>query len=49
MLQKNTNYNYQIKSIPLNFIKKANQINSQNNRQKVAYLVLLDMLQLIKM
>lgn len=49
MLQKNTVYNNQLACIPLNFMKKALQINTQNNRQKLAHLVLLDMLQITKM
>ncbi len=49
MLQKNTQYSYQLKSLIPNIFNKVKNINIQNNKQKIAHLVLLDMLGLIKM
>ena len=49
MLQKNTNYTIQLSTIPNNFKSKVENINSINNEHKVAHLVFLDMLELLKM
>lgn len=49
MLQKNTQYSYILNTLPKNIFNKCSFINTQDMRQKVAYLVLLDMLQLLKM
>lgn len=49
MLQKNTQYSCLLSTIPLEFSGKVKRINLQPNKQKVAYLVFLDMLQLLKM
>ena len=49
MLQKNTQYNFFLGTLPLNFKNKLKTINTQPNNQKIAYLVFLDMLQLLKM
>ncbi len=49
MLKKNTQYNCQLKSLPLNIFNTIISLNTQDGSQKVAHLVLLDMLGLIKM
>jgi hypothetical protein len=49
MLQKNTQYKYQLKSLPFKVFNSVVLLNTQDNRQKVAHLVLSDMLGLIKM
>ena len=49
MLQKSTNYRNQLTLIPNSSKNNILKINTQDERQKVAYLVLLDMLQLLKM
>ena len=49
MLQKNTQYSFLLNTLPVSFKSKLKVINAQPNNQKVAYLVFLDMLQLLKM
>lgn len=49
MSQKNTTYQHNLKTLPILFKPKLVQINTQDARQKVAYLVFLDMLFLLKM
>ena len=49
MLQKNTQYSFLLSTLPLNFKNKLKIINMQPNNQKIAHLVFLDMLQLLKM
>lgn len=48
MLQKNTQYSFLLNTLPITFKSKLKVINTQQNNQKVAYLVFLDMLQLLK-
>jgi hypothetical protein len=49
MLQKNTQYSYQLKSLNPSIFNKVRNINTQNSKQKIAHLVLFDMLGLMKM
>jgi hypothetical protein len=49
MLQKNTNYNIQLKLIPNPVKEVILQTNKQDLKQKIAHLVFLDMLHLLKM
>lgn len=49
MSQKNTTYQHSLRTLPILFKPKLVQINTQDARQKVAYLVFLDMLFLLKM
>ena len=49
MLQKNTQYSFLLSTLPLNFKNKLKINNMQPNNQKIAHLVYLDMLQLLKM
>jgi hypothetical protein len=49
MLQKNTQYSFQLKTLPNSLHSLIKVVNSQDLRHSVAYLVFLDMLQLLKM
>lgn len=49
MSQKNTNYTLQLSLIPSSYTRQIQKINTQDLKQKIAHLVFLDMLQLIKM
>lgn len=49
MLQKNTTYNIQLNTLPKSYKSEIILINKQDIKQKVAHLVLLDMLKLLKM
>jgi hypothetical protein len=49
MSQKNTMYQYQLSTIPANLNPQIIKMNTQDSKQKIAQLILLDMLQLLKM
>ena len=49
MSKKNTNYQKQLNLLPIEYKPTVNSINTHDEHQKIAHLVLLDMLQVLKM